>query len=72
MTRRAWSAAGTGDMRITARRGVVLACGGFPHDVERIAQAYPHVQRGGEHLSPAPAGNTGDGAEHGRAASAAG
>ena len=45
----------------TARHGVVLACGGFPHDVKRIAQAYPHVARGHEHLSPAPAGNTGDG-----------
>lgn len=49
------------DMRITARRGVVLACGGYPHDVERIAKSYPHLQRGGEHLSPVPAGNTGDG-----------
>jgi succinate dehydrogenase/fumarate reductase flavoprotein subunit len=39
----------------------VLACGGFPQDVKRIAQAYPHLQRGGEHLSPTPEGNTGDG-----------
>lgn len=44
-----------------ARHGVVLACGGFPHDVKRIAQAYPHVARGHQHLSPTPAGNTGDG-----------
>ncbi|NML31124.1 FAD-dependent oxidoreductase [Paraburkholderia antibiotica] len=50
-----------GDMRIVARRGVVLACGGFSHDVARIARAYPHVQRGGEHVSPVPRGNTGDG-----------
>ena len=49
------------DMRITARRGVVLACGGYPHDVERITKTYPHLQRGGEHLSPVPTGNTGDG-----------
>ena len=49
------------DMRITARRGVVLACGGYPHDVERITKTYPHLQRGGEHLSPTPTGNTGDG-----------
>jgi succinate dehydrogenase/fumarate reductase flavoprotein subunit len=49
------------DQRIEARRGVVLACGGFPHDKARIAQAYPHVARGGEHLSPTPVGNTGDG-----------
>ncbi|MDB5850431.1 MAG: 3-oxosteroid 1-dehydrogenase [Rhodoferax sp.] len=50
-----------GERVITARHGVVLACGGFPQDVKRIAQAYPHVQRGGEHLSPTPLGNTGDG-----------
>ena len=50
-----------GEYRITARRGVVLACGGFPQDIQRIAKAYPHLQRGGEHLSPTPLGNTGDG-----------
>lgn len=44
-----------------ARNGVVLACGGFPHDVKRIGQAYPHVARGHQHLSPTPTGNTGDG-----------
>ncbi|WP_076999988.1 FAD-dependent oxidoreductase [Variovorax sp. KK3] len=49
------------ELRITARRGVVLACGGYPHDVERITRTYPHLQRGGEHLSPVPTGNTGDG-----------
>ncbi|MEJ8855676.1 FAD-dependent oxidoreductase [Variovorax robiniae] len=50
-----------GERRITARKGVVLACGGFPHDIQRIAKAYPHVARGGEHVSPTPVGNTGDG-----------
>jgi len=50
-----------GEISITARRGVVLACGGFPHDGARTQQAYPHVRRGGEHLSPTPADNTGDG-----------
>ncbi|WP_382162991.1 FAD-dependent oxidoreductase [Hydrogenophaga sp. ANAO-22] len=50
-----------GDQRITARHGVVLATGGFPHDVKRIAQAYPHVKRGHQHLSPTPTSNTGDG-----------
>jgi succinate dehydrogenase/fumarate reductase flavoprotein subunit len=54
-------AAAAGEVRIIARRGVVLACGGFPHDVERVRRVYPHVRRGGEHLSPVPAGNTGDG-----------
>ena len=47
--------------RWRARSGVVLACGGFPHDIKRIAKAYPHLARGGEHLSPTPASNTGDG-----------
>ncbi len=50
-----------GEYRITARRAVVLASGGFPHDQERIASAYPHLARGGEHLSPTPEANTGDG-----------
>ncbi|WP_060485549.1 FAD-dependent oxidoreductase [Pseudomonas sp. NBRC 111123] len=50
------------ELRIEARRGVVLACGGFSHDVQRLREAYPHVRRGGEHFSPVPAGNTGDGA----------
>ncbi|MFD1554240.1 FAD-dependent oxidoreductase [Paraburkholderia silviterrae] len=55
------ASAADGDLRITARHGVVLACGGFPHDLKRIAQVYAHVKRGGEHLSPTPVGNTGDG-----------
>ena len=50
-----------GEKPVRARHGVVLACGGFPHDVQRIAKAYPHVARGGEHLSPTPTSNTGDG-----------
>jgi succinate dehydrogenase/fumarate reductase flavoprotein subunit len=57
-----------GDYRISAQQGVVLACGGFPHDVKRIAQAYPHVARGGEHLSPTPTANTGDGTRMAEAA----
>ncbi|WP_157269039.1 FAD-dependent oxidoreductase [Azohydromonas aeria] len=51
-----------GEYEIRARRGVVLACGGFSHDVERLKKAYAHVKRGGEHVSPVPQGNTGDGA----------
>jgi succinate dehydrogenase/fumarate reductase flavoprotein subunit len=53
----------TGDTErsIIGRRGVVLACGGYPHDVQRITQSYPHLRRGGAHLSPVPPGNTGDG-----------
>lgn len=50
-----------GDQQLMARHGVVLACGGFPHDIQRITQAYPHLRRGHQHLSPTPKGNTGDG-----------
>lgn len=48
-------------VEIRARRGVVLACGGFPHDQKRIAQLFAHTPSGTEHLSAAPKGNTGDG-----------
>ena len=47
--------------RVIARRGVVLACGGFPHDVARRAQLFPHAPTGREHFTPSPAANTGDG-----------
>ncbi|WP_298017207.1 FAD-dependent oxidoreductase [uncultured Castellaniella sp.] len=49
------------DIRIHADRAVVLAAGGFPHDEARLRQTYPHVARGGRHLSPTPTENTGDG-----------
>ena len=48
-------------VKVTAARGVVLACGGFPHDVERRKQLFPHAPTGKEHFSPSPASNTGDG-----------
>src|SRR6516225_777338 len=48
-------------IRVTAKRGVVLACGGFPHDVARRKAMFPHAPTGAEHYSPGPAGNTGDG-----------
>jgi succinate dehydrogenase/fumarate reductase flavoprotein subunit len=47
--------------RVVARRGVVLACGGFPHDIARRAQLFPHAPTGQEHFTPSPAANTGDG-----------
>lgn len=50
-----------GERVIRARKGVVLAAGGFAHDLERIQRAYPHLRRGGEHFSPVPTDNTGDG-----------
>ena len=48
-------------VRVEARRGVVLACGGFPHDIARRQKMFPHVPTGNEHFSPGPTGNTGDG-----------
>jgi succinate dehydrogenase/fumarate reductase flavoprotein subunit len=48
-------------VRVTAKRGVVLACGGFPHDVARRQKMFPHAPTGTEHFSPGPTGNTGDG-----------
>ncbi|MCW5652839.1 FAD-dependent oxidoreductase [Hydrogenophaga sp.] len=46
---------------VRAARGVVLACGGFPYDVERRRQLFPHAPTGQEHYSPSPQTNTGDG-----------
>lgn len=48
-------------IRVNARRGVVLACGGFPHDIARRRKMFPHAPTGAEHYSPGPTGNTGDG-----------
>jgi len=49
------------NVSVTARRGVILACGGFPHDVARRKALFPHAPTGAEHYSPGPSGNTGDG-----------
>lgn len=54
------------DVRV--RRGVVLACGGFPHDVERRRQLFPHAPTGREHFTPSPPLNTGDGLRLGESA----
>jgi succinate dehydrogenase/fumarate reductase flavoprotein subunit len=48
-------------LRVDASRGVVLACGGFPHDVERRKALFPHAPTGREHYTPSPESNTGDG-----------
>jgi succinate dehydrogenase/fumarate reductase flavoprotein subunit len=48
-------------VRVIARHAVVLACGGFPHDIARRKAMFPHAPTGMEHYSPGPAGNTGDG-----------
>jgi succinate dehydrogenase/fumarate reductase flavoprotein subunit len=47
--------------RIVARRGVVLACGGFPGSEELTRQVYPHRAAGKNHQRLPPPGNTGDG-----------
>lgn len=56
-----------GDIEVHATRGVVLACGGFPHDAARRKALLPHAPSGQEHWSAAPRGNTGDGLRLGEA-----
>lgn len=51
-----------GERRIFARRGVVLASGGFPYSSERRQEAYPANAWDGVNRSVANPGNTGDGA----------
>lgn len=53
--------------RVLARRGVVLATGGFPGSEPLRRQHYPHVRAGKNHHSLAPADNTGDGLRMGGA-----
>ncbi|WP_295376381.1 FAD-dependent oxidoreductase [uncultured Pseudacidovorax sp.] len=58
-----------GPLTIEAARGVVLACGGFPHDAARKARLLPHAGPDGlGHHSAASPGNTGDGLRLGEAA----
>ena len=60
----------TGPVEVQARRGVVLAAGGFPQDAVRRKELMPHAPSGHEHASPAPPGNTGDGLRLGEAVGA--
>jgi succinate dehydrogenase/fumarate reductase flavoprotein subunit len=57
-----------GEVTVRARCGVVLACGGFPHDDARKKAWFPHAPNGREHKSAAPPENTGDGLRLGEAA----
>lgn len=50
-----------GGLTIRASRGVLLACGGFPHDDARKRALLPHAPTGREHWSAAVRSNTGDG-----------
>src|SRR5690606_16840811 len=49
------------DVEVRARRGVVLACGGFAGDAALKARLYAHVAAGRAHQSLPPATNSGDG-----------
>ncbi|MBP2228748.1 succinate dehydrogenase/fumarate reductase flavoprotein subunit [Azospirillum agricola] len=59
-----------GDVAVRARRGVVLAAGGFPHDPERRRELFGHAPTGAEHWSAAPPDNSGDGLRLGESAGA--
>lgn len=50
----------SGQKRILARKGVVLATGGFPFDMKLRKKLYRHAPTGKEHFSPANPSNTGD------------
>ncbi|MDO5631235.1 MAG: FAD-dependent oxidoreductase [Paracoccus sp. (in: a-proteobacteria)] len=53
---------------ITARRGVVLAAGGFPADPVLRRETFPHTPTGAEHWTAAPPENAGDGLRLGQSA----
>ncbi len=50
-----------GELTVRARRGVLLAAGGFPHDVRRRRELFPRTPTGQEHWTLAPPETTGDG-----------
>ena len=51
-----------GPVRVRARGGVILACGGYSRDEERRKATYPRVATAAAvHPTPVPMGNTGDG-----------
>ncbi len=56
------------DMIVTARRGVVLATGGFPHDGARRSRLFPSGANRPEVWGLMPYGNSGDGLRMGEAA----
>ena len=49
-------------VQVRARRGVILASGGFAHNIERRSAIYTHSALADEHVSLTAPGNVGDGA----------
>ena len=60
-----------GLVRISTARGVVLAAGGYPHDVTRRQATFEHVKRGLPHYSMSPLTGTGGAISAAEAAGAA-
>jgi succinate dehydrogenase/fumarate reductase flavoprotein subunit len=58
----------SGDMTIRARKGVVLAAGGFPHNIARRRAHFPRTPTGNEHLALPPESCSGDGVSLGESA----
>jgi succinate dehydrogenase/fumarate reductase flavoprotein subunit len=54
-----------GEVAVRARRGVLLAAGGFPNDVQRRRELFPRTPTGNEHWTLAPPETTGDGVDLG-------
>ncbi|WP_278939316.1 FAD-dependent oxidoreductase [Pseudomonas helleri] len=57
-----------GDIRIRARKAVVLAAGGFANDIERRKALFPRTPTGHEHLALPPLSVNGDGLTLGESA----
>lgn len=57
----AWVQTPRGPLQINASKGVVLAAGGFPHDIARRQALFPRTPTGNEHLALPPEQCNGDG-----------
>lgn len=57
-----------GEVTLNARRGVVLAAGGFPWDIERRRELFPRTPTGEEHWPLPPPSASGDGLRLGESA----